>query len=1346
MEKRPALFVVAALMGALVIAGMSLSLSAAPPVRPTPTPGVPSPEDLIPQPAGPMDGLPDLVVTSISVNPPPQLGVTATIQVVIKNQGSADVQPSNNFLVDLYIDPPVPPESGRPGQPGTLTQGVQGYLLKQGANVPLTFEYVFTRTQTFDLYAQVDTDGNVVEADEENNVFGPVFIPVRTSSVFIDTRHEDFQAGFSNMDLSHPVGLLVLSGLYEEPTDAPLDPPMADVLAGFHLYNPDHGVSDHAGEVNQIAPVITRDPAGTLFVAWEDGRNGEVYNRDIYFSSSTDGGTSWSSDIRVNQDPAGPSVNQRAPAIAYDAVHGALYIAWQDNRNGDYDIWFARSTDGGATWTEPASNPVNDDGAGADQSQPSLVVDEAGTAYLVWQDRRHGNDDIYFAASSDAGETWTRNILVTDHPASTAQEQRSPAITVVGGRIYIAWEDARSIGAGDSGDIYFTWGEACTPPCADYSFHIDRRVNNDATIMPQRDPTIIHTFPRLEITRTEVFTPGSEICASPPPETTEVTFHGIYKGRALHFAWQDYRNGLNDPDIYYAWTFEPYFYLEGVWGDPDYGCPPSEPFDPILPSPFGPDYPLFGNLRVNDIPPATPESCSQPPYGQGGQLPCEPPHDPTLPQERGKTLWPYAGAKQAYPAFSPGPPGSDTLYILWSDWRNYDAWNADIYVARPIREDWESPDYVVRENLIVNDNAKLMRYLHDDAYLYGAPASVRQYRPAGTYHDTSNMPYLVWDDDRRADPLAGSALERNIFFARPGSPPSPGVYVSRIFEANDEARWNRLEWWGVTPAGTKIFFQTRCGDTPWPDATWSDWAGPVWDSEESMWVYTAPDDIVDEEGNPYPMARYFQYRVWIEDCDGIWKPPSSNQRYPEAWISKVVIHFSPKIYTAALPLLVKGWAPPAEWSPTSTPAPTPTLTPTPRPAPAARIPNDTYYAGYQWNLPHINLPNAWGITVGSADVRIGVVDTGIDAGHPDLAGKVVDGYDFVNDDADPSDDNGHGTHVAGILSANTDNTRGVAGVAWNAKLLSVKALNADGIGPISDVAAGIIWAADHGADVINLSVGVLGPNASLQNAVNYAHSRGALLVAAAGNFYGNGNPVVYPAAYDNVLAVGSIGDSDEHASYSETGPYLDLVAPGGNPTDSTDTNRRHWILSTYWRGSSYGGSPAVGYMPVAGTSQAAPHVAGVAALVMAADPGLTNVLTADLLTATAVDLGNTGRDDVFGYGRVDALAALQEVSTTSARETFSAGGEEEALHMSDPNGEAPYVPGRVLVRFAPAAAKSARADALREVGAVVAGEMPAIGWYILEVEEGAERDILARLRANPAVEYAELDHLAFLIE
>jgi subtilisin family serine protease len=301
---------------------------------------------------------------------------------------------------------------------------------------------------------------------------------------------------------------------------------------------------------------------------------------------------------------------------------------------------------------------------------------------------------------------------------------------------------------------------------------------------------------------------------------------------------------------------------------------------------------------------------------------------------------------------------------------------------------------------------------------------------------------------------------------------------------------------------------------------------------------------------------------------------------------------------------------------------------------ALTVPDDTYYASYQWNMGHIGLETAWDTTSGSSSITIAVADTGVDATHPDLSSKLVAGYDFVNNDSDPSDDEGHGTHVAGIAAAATNNHRGVAGVSWGSKIMPLKVLDSSGSGTHTQIASGIQWAADHGAKIINLSLGGTSSSSTLENAVNYAYSAGCLLVAAAGNEYEDGNPTSYPAALDHVMAVGAVGDGDEHASYSNTGTYLDVAAPGGNPTGSSDSDPNHWITSTYWQGSGYS------YVMVVGTSQACPHVAGLAALVWSVNTVLTNDGVQSIIETTAVDLGSPAWDETFGWGRINAAAAV----------------------------------------------------------------------------------------------------------
>jgi thermitase len=296
------------------------------------------------------------------------------------------------------------------------------------------------------------------------------------------------------------------------------------------------------------------------------------------------------------------------------------------------------------------------------------------------------------------------------------------------------------------------------------------------------------------------------------------------------------------------------------------------------------------------------------------------------------------------------------------------------------------------------------------------------------------------------------------------------------------------------------------------------------------------------------------------------------------------------------------------------------------------IPNDPGYWS-QWGLPKIGAPAAWDITTGSSDVTIAVVDTGIDLSHPDLSclGKLTSGWDFVNNDATPNDDFGHGSHVAGIAAACTNNGIGVAGVAWGARLMPVKVLNAGGGGTYEQVAVGITYAADHGADIVNLSLGGTDESSALMDAVQYAYDHGVLVVAAAGNCadgnpyspcYGLINPIIYPAAYATTLAVAATDSNDNWASFSEHHPYVDVAAPGVS------------IYST-WKDD--------GYASLQGTSMATPYVAGLAALIWSFDPSLTHDQVRTIIQSTADDLGAPGKDDYFGYGRINAGHALESL-------------------------------------------------------------------------------------------------------
>jgi len=308
----------------------------------------------------------------------------------------------------------------------------------------------------------------------------------------------------------------------------------------------------------------------------------------------------------------------------------------------------------------------------------------------------------------------------------------------------------------------------------------------------------------------------------------------------------------------------------------------------------------------------------------------------------------------------------------------------------------------------------------------------------------------------------------------------------------------------------------------------------------------------------------------------------------------------------------------------------------------------------QWGIFKIKAPQAWETETGSSNIIIAIVDSGVDyTTHPDLNehiwfnsndlidtidndgnGKIDDyyGWDFVGidytnsaEDDDPMDVVNHGTLCAGIASAETNNLTGIAGVSWNSKIMVVRVLDNNGYSDDSIIAPGIIYAADEGADIINLSLGGAGSSSTLEDAVDYAYNKGCLLVAASGN--SDSSSVDYPAAYDNVIAVGATNESDERCDSddwgfglgSNYGAELDVVAPGNN------------IYST-----SLGG----GYGTQKGTSMAAPFVSGLAALIWSYNSTLTNVDVRDTIISSANDIGSSGWDAYTGYGRINAEEAL----------------------------------------------------------------------------------------------------------
>lgn len=282
------------------------------------------------------------------------------------------------------------------------------------------------------------------------------------------------------------------------------------------------------------------------------------------------------------------------------------------------------------------------------------------------------------------------------------------------------------------------------------------------------------------------------------------------------------------------------------------------------------------------------------------------------------------------------------------------------------------------------------------------------------------------------------------------------------------------------------------------------------------------------------------------------------------------------------------------------------------------MPNDPYVLA-QYYLDNILAPQGWEVSTGSAAVTIAIIDSGIEATHPDLASKVVAGYDFIDNDTTPQDDNGHGTLVAGIAAASSNNGTGIAGVSWGARIMPLRVLDYAGNGSYANTAAAILWATDHGARVINLSLGGKNYSEVLEDAVNYALNQGVVVVAASGN--SGANTLLYPAAYAGVVGVGATDSGNHLASFSNTGAGIDVVAPGVS------------ILST---------SPGNNYRYDSGTSFSAPQVAGFAALLFSMPSMQYSSDVVNLIHTSALDLGASGYDTSYGYGLIQIGPAMMQ--------------------------------------------------------------------------------------------------------
>lgn len=870
---------------------------------PTPTPGA-TESGIIEQ-----AGEPDLVVSSISVIPlSPTVGSKAIIQVVIANIGTGDVPIYNNFYVDLYIDPPNPPIRGQPGLSVTVPAEVCGikvngipwpvqwYQVKAGKSCVLTAEWVFTDTKTYELWAQVDTYNNVVEKNEDNNISARYMVFVDTNRHIVHTSHEDFMKGLANSlvvwsiksDGINPLGppyvmgdgvdATLTLGLFREPPYYSQPPFVNGVVSptimDYNALNPDKqinirgtGIYTDYDALNAHVAVPRMPPEGFIItktnfavVVWEDGRNGPISNRDVYMRWTWDAGAHWSDEIKVNDDlldecglSGSVQANQLSPVVAI-SKDGLVVVAWADNRCGDFDIFVQQYQ---INFAAPALIPVGQNkritAAAADQKYPDLTVDEEGTFYLVWEDHRYGNPDIFFTKSITSTGTllWKPETKISDPSGPTSQEK--PAVEVLKTEVIsdvqviscipgeppqaeivvikkflwivaVAWEDDRNAPQLNIHDIYAAFsvdkGE---------TFSEDKRVDDDASGAEQRDVDIAISQSRKDV------------------EVTLNTDCGLVKVTLLapiadiHLVWQDFRNGPSNPDIYYtAIHFEP---------------SPEDPTSYVLT--FEP------NEKIN--------------WGDD------------LAWLKDRKAW------QGEPTIAAGRSCPEEgeyyydVYIAWADDRNYDYCNTDIFMAVkstcpvPPWPDWNRGNGWINWN--VNSgarmrNANLPIY---SQYPSDNPPHARQRRPVIAAATLNNWPFqpfgrlfLVWDDNRNGGKVGLWRENRDVFvntsalsfvdyLAESPGYTSSGTYISPIIDAGEVVTWYIISWTGILPEYSYMTVQTRVGNSITDfegDNNWVPWDFPC--ASIPVCSETRPC------GDPLPGAcdRICPYPPSPDDCSG----------------------------------------------------------------------------------------------------------------------------------------------------------------------------------------------------------------------------------------------------------------------------------------------------------------------------------------------------------------------------------------------------------------------------------------------------------------------------------------------
>jgi hypothetical protein len=919
-----ALSFLAVLVLLLLFCGVAFTQGSGQGARPTPTPRALPAGEGGHAPASP-DALPDLIVESITLSPTqPLVNDDVTVEVTIKNIGTADVEPGNNFFLDFYVNPPTDELRGIPGD---TWWGVQGALMRveSSAVFTRTLTNVFTDTASYNLYAQVDTPdlpppnplGWVVEGNEDNNVLGPVYVSVSTELSWMQKDHVDF---FSNMastldvvprsgtaGVPDPPGLgaegdsaLVL-GVFDEP------PSMASWGSSvntedYNMLEPDTRLNEETVTDQRFPFVHAATPTGgipgedDLVVAvWEDGRNGPTYGRDIYLRWSDDGGLTWNvpdeDKDRVNDDVG--YADQKNASVAV-APSGDVVVVWQDHRGASFDIYVQSfrydsvsgdlircHDDGHCDPLDPCVPTVDDcnvrvdtGAANKDQILPDIAVDEQGNFYVVWQDQRNNNDDIFAVRSYWAGPNlaWATDARIHDDPS--ASKQANPDVTALQGvrvvdieyyeipdppaiivtdvitepisYVAVTWEDDRE---GDL-DIYITYSEDGGETFVeDWRLNDDKPANTSNGFLQQSPSVAVNSW-RKWITVSKALAGGVASTQIQVPVTT------------MHIAWQDFRNstpGTNDdPDIFYTTlTVEPLG--EFPW--------------PVV-------FNAGAQQQVNE---GDARAWQTGPVWQA---------DPVVAAtSSGLTL----AESESYNAF-----------VAWSDWRNYspgDFDNADIYF-RLFSTVGNPTEFVGGNNVMVNDNVRL--YNTDFAepaysdYRLDMPPHARLRNPSIASTLLAKWPtifggyvYVVWDDDRAGNPFE----DRNIYLTRsnmlfgghrrifdaPGTPPGEGerygsgAFVSAIFDSGWRfTTWYTIDWHAVTDDGTYITLQTRMGNTP-TEVLASDWYPqnyPYPDDPVSTGAplqgYDAPGQhILDAFGNKWPRARYIQYRInfWARDAE-----------------------------------------------------------------------------------------------------------------------------------------------------------------------------------------------------------------------------------------------------------------------------------------------------------------------------------------------------------------------------------------------------------------------------------------------------------------------------------------------